>query len=147
MKTPHGRFQMAPGKPKFLPAGCSSSSSWLLCGVILASFSWPGSPFWSLFSLQALGEFVLVEKDIRIKKKGKIFSLNEGYAKYFDAATTEYVQKKKFPEVSEESLGQQQGAGRLSGVPGEWHLCLFKGVDVTVYSSGLPEFDGFCSSS
>lgn len=117
------------------------------CCVILASFPWSGSPFWSLFSLQALGEFVLVEKDIRIKKKGKIFSLNEGYAKYFDAATTEYVQKKKFPEVSEESLGQQQGTGRLSGELREWHLCLFKGVDVTVYSSGLPEFDGFCSSS
>lgn len=115
MKTPHGRFQMAPGKPKFLPAGCSSSASWLLCGVILASFPWLGSPSWSLFSLQALGEFVLVEKDVRIKKKGKIFSLNEGYAKYFDAATTEYVQKKKFPEVSEESPGQQQGAGCLSG--------------------------------
>lgn len=44
---------------------------------------------------------MLVEKDVRIKKKGKIYSLNEGYAKYFDAATTEYVQKKKFPEVSE----------------------------------------------
>uniref|UniRef100_A0A5F5PW09 Fructose-1,6-bisphosphatase isozyme 2 n=1 Tax=Equus caballus TaxID=9796 RepID=A0A5F5PW09_HORSE len=52
-----------------------------------------------LFMLDpALGEFVLVEKDVKIKKKGKIYSLNEGYAKYFDAATTEYVQKKKFPE-------------------------------------------------
>ncbi|NP_001181731.3 fructose-1,6-bisphosphatase isozyme 2 [Macaca mulatta] len=56
-----------------------------------------------LFMLDpALGEFVLVEKDVKIKKKGKIYSLNEGYAKYFDAATTEYVQQKKFPEVSEE---------------------------------------------
>ncbi|XP_038624091.1 fructose-1,6-bisphosphatase isozyme 2 [Tachyglossus aculeatus] len=45
----------------------------------------------------ALGEFVLVERDVKIKKRGKIFSLNEGYAKYFDAATTDYVQKKKFP--------------------------------------------------
>ncbi|XP_008589298.1 PREDICTED: fructose-1,6-bisphosphatase isozyme 2 isoform X1 [Galeopterus variegatus] len=63
-----------------------------------------------LFMLDpALGEFVLVEKDVKIKKKGKIYSLNEGYAKYFDAATTEYVQKKKFPEVSGESPGQQQG--------------------------------------
>nr|XP_031303011.1 fructose-1,6-bisphosphatase isozyme 2 isoform X2 [Camelus dromedarius] len=52
-----------------------------------------------LFMLDpALGEFILVEKDVKIKKKGKIYSLNEGYAKYFDAATTEYVQKKKFPE-------------------------------------------------
>uniref|UniRef100_H0WLY3 fructose-bisphosphatase n=1 Tax=Otolemur garnettii TaxID=30611 RepID=H0WLY3_OTOGA len=64
-----------------------------------------------LFMLDpALGEFVLVEKDVKIKKKGKIYSLNEGYAKYFDAATTEYVQKKKFPEVSEASPGHRQGA-------------------------------------
>ncbi|KAL7988781.1 hypothetical protein Chor_007700 [Crotalus horridus] len=46
----------------------------------------------------ALGEFILVEKDVKIKKKGKIYSLNEGYAKYFDPAVTEYLQKKKFPE-------------------------------------------------
>lgn len=48
-----------------------------------------------------------MEKDVKIKKKGKIYSLNEGYAKYFDGATTEYVQKKKFPEVSTESLRRQ----------------------------------------
>nr|XP_045738306.1 fructose-1,6-bisphosphatase isozyme 2 [Mirounga angustirostris] len=60
-----------------------------------------------LFMLDpALGEFVLVEKDVKIKQKGKIYSLNEGYAKYFDAPTSEYVQRKKFPEVSEESLRQ-----------------------------------------
>lgn len=36
---------------------------------------------------------------MKIKKKGKIYSLNEGYAKYFDPAVTEYLHKKKFPEV------------------------------------------------
>ncbi|XP_073201088.1 fructose-1,6-bisphosphatase isozyme 2 isoform X2 [Lepidochelys kempii] len=46
----------------------------------------------------ALGEFVLVDKDVKIKKKGKIYSINEGYAKYFDPAMTEYLQRKKFPE-------------------------------------------------
>lgn len=49
---------------------------------------------------QAIGEFILVERDVRIKKKGKIYSLNEGYAKLFDPAVTEYLQKKKFPEVT-----------------------------------------------
>lgn len=64
---------------------------------------------------------MLVDKDVKIKKKGKIYSLNEGYAKYFDAATTEYVQKKKFPEVSEESLDQWRGDHCLSGVLfGRW---------------------------
>lgn len=41
-----------------------------------------------------------MEKDVKIKKKGKIYSLNEGYAKYFDPAVTEYLQRKKFPEVN-----------------------------------------------
>lgn len=36
---------------------------------------------------------------MKIKKKGKIYSLNEGYAKYFDPAVTEYLKHKKFPEV------------------------------------------------
>jgi len=50
-------------------------------------------------SCQAIGEFILVDRDVKIKKKGKIYSLNEGYALYFDPAVTEYLQKKKFPEV------------------------------------------------
>ncbi|CAO2596395.1 Fructose-1,6-bisphosphatase isozyme 2 [Lemmus lemmus] len=64
----------------------------------------------------ALGEFVLVEKDIRIKKKGKIFSLNEGYAKYFDAATTEYVQKKKFPEDGSAPYGARYVGSMVADV-------------------------------
>uniref|UniRef100_A0A2K6TEH9 Fructose-1,6-bisphosphatase isozyme 2 n=1 Tax=Saimiri boliviensis boliviensis TaxID=39432 RepID=A0A2K6TEH9_SAIBB len=66
-----------------------------------------------LFMLDpALGEFILVEKDVKIKKKGKIYSLNEGYAKYFDAATTAYLQKKKFPEVNNAvPMGSRLGGG------------------------------------
>jgi len=102
IKKPHGvpdDCREAPGPSSRL----QSFNSLLLYDVRLASVPWHGSSSWIPLSLQALGEFVLVEKDIRIKKKGKIFSLNEGYAKYFDAATAEYVQKKKFPEVSEEA--------------------------------------------
>lgn len=46
----------------------------------------------------AIGEFILVDRDIRIKKKGKIYSLNEGYAQHFYPDVTEYLQKKKYPE-------------------------------------------------
>lgn len=42
-----------------------------------------------------------MERDVKIKKKGNIYSLNEGYAKYFDPAITEYLKKKKFPEVKD----------------------------------------------
>lgn len=48
---------------------------------------------------QAIGEFILVDKDVKIKKKGKIYSLNEGYAQHFYPDVTEYLQKKKHPEV------------------------------------------------
>uniref|UniRef100_A0A5F9DAG8 Fructose-1,6-bisphosphatase isozyme 2 n=1 Tax=Oryctolagus cuniculus TaxID=9986 RepID=A0A5F9DAG8_RABIT len=65
---------------------------------------------------RALGEFVLVEKDVKIKKKGKIFSLNEGYAKYFDAATTEYVQKKKFPEDGSAPYGARYVGSMVADV-------------------------------
>uniref|UniRef100_A0A8C4EYS2 Fructose-1,6-bisphosphatase 1 n=1 Tax=Dicentrarchus labrax TaxID=13489 RepID=A0A8C4EYS2_DICLA len=37
----------------------------------------------------AIGEFILVDRDVKIKKKGKIYSLNEGYAQHF------------YPDVSE----------------------------------------------
>jgi len=52
-----------------------------------------------LFFLQSVGEFVLTERDLKIKPKGKIFSINEGYAKYWDPAIKEYVDRKKFPQV------------------------------------------------
>uniref|UniRef100_A0A8C9W9G7 Fructose-1,6-bisphosphatase 1 n=1 Tax=Scleropages formosus TaxID=113540 RepID=A0A8C9W9G7_SCLFO len=46
----------------------------------------------------AIGEFILVDRDVKIKKKGKIYSINEGYAQYFDPAVNEYLENKKFPE-------------------------------------------------
>ncbi|XP_006101491.1 fructose-1,6-bisphosphatase isozyme 2 [Myotis lucifugus] len=77
-----------------------------------------------LFMLDpALGEFVLVEKEVKIKKKGNIYSLNEGYAKYFDAATTEYVQKKKFPEDS----GAPYGARYVGSMVADVHRTLVYG--------------------
>jgi fructose-1,6-bisphosphatase I len=33
------------------------------------------------------------------KGSQKIYSINEGYAKFWDKATNEYVHSKKFPEV------------------------------------------------
>ncbi|XP_047739091.1 fructose-1,6-bisphosphatase 1 [Hyalella azteca] len=45
----------------------------------------------------SIGEFVLTDPNMKIKEKGKIYSLNEGYANLWDAAVSEYVleQKKK----------------------------------------------------
>lgn len=49
--------------------------------------------------LQAIGEFILTDRNVKIKKKGKTYSINEGYAKYFEPAVTEYLRHKKYPEV------------------------------------------------
>lgn len=54
---------------------------------------------------------------MKIKKKGNIYSLNEGYAKDFDPAVTEYVQRKKFPPVSEGSAA--------GGPPRDAEVCWF----------------------
>ncbi|KAJ4966592.1 hypothetical protein NE237_018441 [Protea cynaroides] len=46
----------------------------------------------------SLGEFILTHSDIKIPKKGKIYSVNEGNAKYWDGPTAKYVEKCKFPK-------------------------------------------------
>jgi len=43
----------------------------------------------------AIGEFVLTDPNMKIKPRGKIYSLNEGYANKWDAAVKEYVNSKK----------------------------------------------------
>ncbi|XP_035632560.1 fructose-1,6-bisphosphatase 1-like [Oncorhynchus keta] len=45
----------------------------------------------------SIGEFILTDKDVKIKKRGKIYSLNEGYAQHFYPDVTEYLKKKKYP--------------------------------------------------
>uniref|UniRef100_UPI0030CA4BF0 fructose-1,6-bisphosphatase 1 isoform 2 n=1 Tax=Mus musculus TaxID=10090 RepID=UPI0030CA4BF0 len=47
----------------------------------------------------SIGEFIMVDRDVKMKKKGNIYSLNEGYAKDFDPAINEYLQRKKFPPL------------------------------------------------
>lgn len=48
--------------------------------------------------MQSIGEFVLTDKNMRIPSRGKIFAINEGYARYFDESVTEYLRQCKFPE-------------------------------------------------
>uniref|UniRef100_A0A3Q4H9I7 Fructose-1,6-bisphosphatase 1 n=1 Tax=Neolamprologus brichardi TaxID=32507 RepID=A0A3Q4H9I7_NEOBR len=56
---------------------------------------------------KAIGEFILVDQDVKIKKKGKIYSLNEGYAQHFYPDVTEYLQKKKFPKDGSAPYGSR----------------------------------------
>lgn len=64
----------------------------------------------------AIGEFILVDRDMKIKKKGNLYSINEGYAKYFDAAVTEYLKKKKFPEDGSSPYGSRYVGSMVADV-------------------------------
>lgn len=56
------------------------------------------------FFLQSIGEFVLTDRDMKIPKRGNIFSINEGNTKYWDESVIEYVRQCKFPEDGKSPL-------------------------------------------
>ncbi|XP_036454843.1 fructose-1,6-bisphosphatase isozyme 2 isoform X1 [Colossoma macropomum] len=64
----------------------------------------------------AIGEFILTDRNVKIKKKGKTYSLNEGYAKYFNSAVTEYIKHKKFPEDGSAPYGARYVGSMVSDV-------------------------------
>lgn len=47
----------------------------------------------------SIGEFILTEPDMKVKPRGNIYSINEGYEKQWDEAVKEYVTSKKYPKV------------------------------------------------
>ncbi|XP_065189554.1 fructose-1,6-bisphosphatase 1-like [Sycon ciliatum] len=50
-----------------------------------------------------LGDFVLTHPTMTIKERGKIYSINEGYALYWDEGMTKYIKSLKFPEDSKKA--------------------------------------------
>jgi len=53
----------------------------------------------------SIGEFVLTDPDMRCKERGKIYSLNEGYANLWDPAVAEFVQGKKAKKAGARYIG------------------------------------------
>merc|ERR1712111_308275 len=43
----------------------------------------------------SIGEFVLTDPDMKVKPRGKIYSINEGYEEHWENAVKEYVRSKK----------------------------------------------------
>ena len=44
---------------------------------------------------QAIGEFVLTDPNMKVKPRGNIYSINEGYTNNWDKSIQEYVASKK----------------------------------------------------
>lgn len=59
----------------------------------------------------AIGEFILTESNIRIKPRGSIYSVNEGYHAKWDQAMRSYVESKKYPKKA----GQKAYSSRYVG--------------------------------
>ncbi|KAI4299041.1 hypothetical protein L6164_032537 [Bauhinia variegata] len=83
---------LQPGN-KLVAAGyCMYGSS---CTLVLST----GNSGVNGFTLDpSLGEFILTHPNIKIPEKGKIYSVNEGNAKNWDAPTAKYVEDCKFPQ-------------------------------------------------
>lgn len=70
----------------------------------------------------SIGEFLLTEKNIKIKPRGKIYSINEGYEQYWDDACREYVVSKKRPKT-----GKPYGARYIGSMVADVHRTLCYG--------------------
>ncbi|XP_076886539.1 fructose-1,6-bisphosphatase, cytosolic-like isoform X1 [Bidens hawaiensis] len=81
---------LQPGKNMLAAGYCMYGSS---CTLVLSTGSGVNG-----FTLDpSLGEFILTHPDIKIPKKGKIYSVNEGNAKNWDGPTAKFVENCKFP--------------------------------------------------
>ena len=72
----------------------STDSCWTRYGKLLTGHH---SPF---LAPQAIGEFILTDPEMKIKPRGKIYSINEGYESQWDESVKKYVNLKKYPQVS-----------------------------------------------
>ena len=70
----------------------------------------------------SIGEFVLTLPNIKIKPKGNIYSINEGYSALWDEATKEYVNNKKFPKT-----GKAYGSRYVGSMVADVHRTLVYG--------------------
>ncbi|KAK9762181.1 Fructose-1,6-bisphosphatase [Basidiobolus ranarum] len=82
---------LRPGTEMVAAGYCMYGSS---CNMILTTGN--GVDGFTLDS--ALGEFVLTHPNIEMSPRGKIYSVNEGNAMYWDEACTKYFESVKFPK-------------------------------------------------
>ncbi|KAE9554670.1 hypothetical protein FO519_002080 [Halicephalobus sp. NKZ332] len=64
----------------------------------------------------SIGEFILTNRNMECPKKGKIYSVNEGYAKKWSEGITEYVRTRKFPESGKSAMGQRYVGSMVADV-------------------------------
>lgn len=82
----------------------------------------------------SIGEFILTEPDMKIKPRGKIYSVNEGYASMWNPAVTEYVDNKKNPKT-----GKPYGSRYIGSMVADVHRTIqYGGIFMYPASSASP---------
>jgi len=64
----------------------------------------------------SIGEFILTNPSMKCPKKGKIYSLNEGYAKKWSKGITEYIHSRKFPTEGKSIYAQRYVGSMVADV-------------------------------
>jgi fructose-1,6-bisphosphatase I len=64
----------------------------------------------------SVGEFLLTNPKMSIPSKGKIYSINEGYAKKWSKGISEYIRTRKFPEEGKSAMGQRYVGSMVADV-------------------------------
>ncbi|CAG0901063.1 unnamed protein product [Cyprideis torosa] len=64
----------------------------------------------------AIGEFILSDPQMRIKKRGKIYSINEGYEASWDDAVRDYIRSKKSPTDGSKAYGARYVGSMVADV-------------------------------
>jgi len=64
----------------------------------------------------SIGEFILTNKHMKCPTKGKVYSINEGYAKKWSKGVTEYIHSRKFPNEGKSAIGQRYVGSMVADV-------------------------------
>lgn len=67
-----------------------------------------------------IGEFLLIDRNMRIKPRGKVYSVNEGYSKFWYEPLKEYIEGLKNPPAGK----QPQGARYVGSMVADVHRTL-----------------------
>lgn len=126
MKTP-GKAELSdvlrPGNELVAAGYCMYGSS---CVFILSTGH--GVNGYTLDS--SIGEFILTHPNLKIPPRGKIYSVNEGNALYWDEACKEYFHSLKFP-----SNGKPYSARYVGSMVSDVHRTLLYG-GIFAYPAG-----------
>jgi len=83
----------------------------------------------------AIGEFILTDSEMRVPEKGKIYSINEGYASDWDEGVFNYVAAKKDP-----AKGKPYGARYVGSMVADVHRTIkYGGIFIYPATKSSPQ--------